>query len=764
MVESAGRALVVIDPPTVAVPGDGPVRSVDTAGLRQLGQKLSKTFAAYKSDRVIQEERWLRNLRQYLGYIDPDIESRMDPMRSKAYPKVTRIKCISTLARIMDLMFPSDDRNWTLEADPSADMKMEDVMLAIKKAQDRDQQAGSQPAPLTAEYVTSAVKEMAMERAANFSGLIDAQLQELGGDQSYDYVAINNEVVASGILYGIGVARGPYVREEKYTSWKWDEKKQQPVADTGTHYKPQFEVLNVWDYYPDLSAKRLENSDGYFTRTVMSKAQLRKLADREDFFGDVIRSYLTRMQGKGNFVQQKFESELRSMGIKQNVNEYKSETTKFEVITWHGMLDGGFLRMAGIEVPQSKVADQLEAEIWMIDDQVIKASLNPWAELNMSVRTIHTFIFDKDDTAPIGFGLPNIMRDTQMAICAATRMMMDNASVVCGPILELNTALLRADQDMTALSPWKIFYRDDEGQTAANPAVREIIIKSHIDELSKIIDMFIKFADMETFVNPMTGGDMSKMPSEPMRNAAGASMILGNAALPFKQIIRNFDKFTESMILSVVQFNVKFNEEKVKEASYQVIARGATSLIAKELRGMQIDYLSSSLTPEEKLHVDERKLVEAKFKVRDFAGMLVSVEEYMRRKSAQDQAAGLVQQLQQQNQEATTRNMFAQAYKAMTQGQKNQVTANADAVAMAMDILQKHSEMALANTEQPGSGGGTTQGPAIASGGPAVPDANQIPDPMQGSAPNSNAGLQVGGTGDLSGGGQGLPQAAQQLG
>jgi hypothetical protein len=54
------------------------------------------------------------------------------------------------------------------------------------------------------------------------------------------------------------------------------------------------------------------------------------------------------------------------------------------------------------------------------------------------VKTIHPFLFDEDDTSPIGQGLPNVMRDSQMSIAAATRMLLDNASVVCGPNLELN--------------------------------------------------------------------------------------------------------------------------------------------------------------------------------------------------------------------------------------------------------------------------------------------------------------------------------------
>ena len=99
---------------------------------------------------------------------------------------------------------------------------------------------------------------------------ITDQLEEIGGDQSYDYVALNKEVVSSGILYGVGVVVGPYARESKTASWELS-KQGQPVARTVTTYKPQFDFLRCWDFYPDMSAKRLEDGDGYFTRKVMSR-------------------------------------------------------------------------------------------------------------------------------------------------------------------------------------------------------------------------------------------------------------------------------------------------------------------------------------------------------------------------------------------------------------------------------------------------------------------------------------------------------------
>ena len=109
------------------------------------------------------------------------------------------------------------------------------------------------------------------------------------------------------------------------------------------------------------------------------------------------------------------------------------------------------------------------------------------------------------------------------------------------------------------------------------------------------------------------------MPSEPMRSAAGASMLRGDAALPFKDIVRNFDSFTQSMINALVQFNRKFNPGRAAEGDYNVIARGATSLIAKEVRGMQIDQLLQTmptLAESVTTHTDERKFAEAVYKVR----------------------------------------------------------------------------------------------------------------------------------------------------
>ena len=697
-----------LDPPSVKIAPveDVPTRVIKSEDLRQLGQNFAQLFTQYVSDRRIAELKWLRNLRQYLGIYDPEIEKELSANRSKAYPRLTRVKVISVLSRIMNLMFPGNERNWELRASPSPDMDPQDVMEALQKYMQKQQEAGLQ-VDMTDSLIETATQELAAERAEKLSLVIDDQLQELGGDQSQDYVTLNRKVAQSGILYGLGVMRGPFAKPVTVTKWGLDPMTRMPMPIPQTKYKPMYEFLPVWDFYPDMSAKTFAQMDGYFTRIVMSRSQVRALADRADFFGDQVKKYLNR-NPVGNYRPQPFETELRALGVKINVNEMKAETQKYEVIVWNGPVSGHLLSLAGVDVPDNKMSDDLDAEIWLIDGNVIKADINPWRKLGVDVKTIHTFLFDEDDTSPVGNGLPNVVRDSQMSIAAATRMLLDNASVVCGPNLELNTDLLRPDQDLTSTTAYKIWYREGMGVEAKFPAVRNVQIDSHMDELLKMIDLFMKFADMETFVGPATGGDMQRGFAEPMRTAAGASMLRGDAALPFKDIVRNFDVFTQSVINSLVQFNRKFNPGMAPEGDYNVIARGATSLIAKEVRGMQLDQMAATMTPDEKIHVDERKFVEARFQVRDLGNLLVSPEEAKRRQAATSQQAQQAQEQQQEMVAANIRKTLSDAFKNIAQGQKNSANADAVKIEAAMKVLEQGIQVGEGNEAGPQTGTGQT--------------------------------------------------------
>jgi hypothetical protein len=482
----------------------------------------------------------------------------------------------------------------------------------------------------------------------------------------------------SGIMYGMGVLKGPQARTHKQRRWRFDQEANKVVPSEEVTLVPQFEFVPLWDYYPDMSANYTHQMDGQFQRMVMSRAQVRKLADNSEFFGDVIKKYLADHQS-GNYKQKPFESELKAMGVNPNVNV--NDGRKYEIILWDGGLSGHFLRGAGIDIPEDKLHEMVSAVVWVLDGVVIRANLNPWAIAGEEnpISSYHHFIFEEDETLLTGTGLPFIMRDSQLGVCASARMILDNSGVVCGPQLEVNRSLLVPEANTTDVSAYRTWERDDESPATVNtPAVRSIQIDSHIDELLKVNELFRNFADQETFVSPQTGGDMQKGPSEPFRTAAGASMIQGQAALPFKDVVRNHDIFIESVIGSIILFNKYFNPKPSIKGDFQPVARGSTSLIAKEVRGMGYDSMAQTLQPEERLYIDWQRMLRERIAVRDMdPQVMVDRAEAKRREEAQAESQQKQAQQQEEVIRAEVRKTLAEAVKNLTQSDKNAAGAQA---------------------------------------------------------------------------------------
>jgi hypothetical protein len=123
-----------------------------------------------------------------------------------------------------------------------------------------------------------------------------------------------------------------------------------------------------------------------------------------------------------------------------------------------------------------------------------------------------------------------------------------------------------------------------------------------------------------------------------------------------------------------------------------VVARGATSLIAKEVRGMQLDTLVQTLTPEERDWVDMGKLTRARLASRDLTSIMVSEAEAQQNKESRQQAMASAQQDQEALGKATVREIYARAYKEITQGQKNASASDAQTAGTVIDILAHGQE------------------------------------------------------------------------
>lgn len=602
---------------------------LDTERLTKLGTQMRDRFKEYEKARQVREQQWLKNVRQYIGEYDPAILDKLAPEQSRAYPKITRVKCLALVARLHALLFPAGEKNWGVEASPKPHLPMERLQDITEKwlaEHEADPEARA-----TQKELDRLIKLLSDEIAKAMELVIDDQLKDASHAAVGDYTALVRRVLFSGVLYGCGVMKGPMTLSDKGAVLRVDDSGRPQVIELEM-YRPYFEPVSIWDYYPDFSAKEFHYMDGAFQRHVYPHAVFAELATRDDYLKDAVDQYL-RTHPEGNYTKRSYETELDTLSTEQQQTQ-PGQSKKYELFEFWGSVSGHDLRAAGIEVADADLGKAAYGCIWMIDDTVIKVAKAPY---DKQISMYHHFVFEEDEVNLTGSGLPVIMRDSQLGIATFTRMLVDNASSVCGPNVEVDIDQLQSGTDVSTIRPFKAWLKDNANPNGGK-AVQSIVFESHMTDLMAAIGMFREFADAETFVNPMTGGDMEQMPSEALRTQGNMSMAMGNAALPFKDIVRNFDRFTCSVINALVHWNLEYHEDADQlNGDLRPIAKGASSLMAKEVRAYVLDALSTTLSDEERIYINEEELLKERLSVRDLPleKLMATDEQVQQRRDAQ---------------------------------------------------------------------------------------------------------------------------------
>lgn len=649
---------------------------LDHTRLTNLGVTMSALFLTYENDRKSKEEQWLKNLRQFRGIYDPEIEKKIPADRSRAYPKLTRQKVIGTVARLMEMLFPRTEKNWNIEPSPLPNLSEEDTQAVLDKLQ-----AENPGAELDNEKIEKLIRELAVVKAARMGKTIDDQLAE------NEYVTLARRVIFSAVLYGVGLLEGPLVKKQK--ARKWVRENGRYIAKETEQLVPYAEHRRVWDWYPDFSGKTLGQGDGHFIRHVMSRQQVRALADRPDFLREKVLEWL-RLNDKGNYKERYWENEARSKkSDRENVQNINGR--KYEAHSWTGQVSGHDLAAAGVDIPEDKRSEMFEGSIWLLDNVVIKCRLNPLEKPN---RMLHAYIYEEDDINLAGQGLPEILRDSQMGACESIRMTFDNGSVVCGPMTEIQTERLMPGQD-TSIHAFKSFLVDPYNDNEGGPVVRPIDVNGHIPELLSIFSLCREIMDAEAALPPPSVGDVSQGGSEAMRTRGNLSMIMGAAALPIRDTVRNFDTFTTSFIGAMYDWNMEFNSDATIKGDYQVIARGSTSLIAKEVRSAGLDYMAQTLAPEERIFLKEKQFLIERLKVRDidFEDLMEEDDVVKAKQDAMSQAAQEDRQKQNELVDAQVKKTMSEFIKNLALAKKANTGADTDVYSVLMEAMNGAAEI-----------------------------------------------------------------------
>ena len=569
--------------------------------LASLGSILKSKYTEYKDARDDIEDDWIEDLRAFMGQYDPDVLSKIQSKgdRSQVYVGLTRTKVLAAYSRITDLLFQPGQKFFSIEKTPLSKQPLVEQELAERAALEI-QQAAEQVG-------TAGIEELVMARLGELTKEIEAETEQRVKNMEeaiLDQAVENNlegkmkDAIMEQVIFGTGAMKAGTLRIEKDHKWiKGDEGFNLIYEENAM---PEMEAVSIFDLYPDPHATSVDDMRDIFRRHIISRTEFNALKDYPGFNVDLINECI-EMNPEGNHDEAQHEVDRRNIA---NVNDSNTNTEKFEVLEYWGSLNGHDLEDAGVEFDEDDdLSMEYDANIWMVSGKVIKAQLNP---LPGGIIPYFIFPYEKNPHAFWGTGVPRMMRDSQATMNAATRIYLDNVALSSGPMVEVNTDIMASGEDPTELYPWRVFLR--EGGDGNQPMVRFYQPQSNSPALVSVIELFRRFADETTALPSYTHGQTQ---SSLNRTATGISILMSNANIVLKSVIKNIDDFlTKPMIRSLYDWNMTWNENENVKSDMRIVAKGSTALIQKEVQSQRLlQFLSLINNPLDAQMINREKLL-----------------------------------------------------------------------------------------------------------------------------------------------------------
>mgnify|MGYP003636006750 FL=1 len=526
--------------------------------INMLGTTLQRKADDQVALKQVIETRWLDDVRQYNGRYDNATESQIKNRKgSTVFANITRHKADSAEARLADMLFPTDDKNWGIQPTP------------VPELQDMKRTGGNAIGPDGTEVDVASEATRLMEEAARrakaMENEIDDQLNEC------DYNSEGRDVIHDAVLYGTGILKGPVIEGRYKKSWQNSEGSH--ALEVVQEIAPCARRVSPWDWFPDMSATRLDEAEFQFERHYFTRNELSNIARLPGFNEDAIREVLRSDGGKRRNSANTYMSQLREIS---GYSADLSSDNRYEVWEYHGPIDRGDLEASGLDCCEDEL-DTITGTVWFCDAKVLKVSLNPLATQEMPYSI---FCFSDDDSSIFGVGVPYLLRNTQSVYNSAWRMIMDNSGLSSGPQIVVNRQLIEpADGDWT-ITPHKIWHLKDKTRQV-HEAFGSFEISSHQGELANILQISRMLADEETSVPAISQG----VERGASQTAQGMSMLMNNANIVMKRAVKVWDdNVTRKMLRRFYDYNMQFSDKPEIKGDFQIDARGSSALMAREMQ------------------------------------------------------------------------------------------------------------------------------------------------------------------------------------
>jgi hypothetical protein len=520
-------------------------------------------------------ERLLKCERQRRGVYDPDKQMEIAKTGgSDIYMRLSDIKCRAAASWIKDVMTVSGQRPFdlTVSHDPEVPPEIRMSIIDLVKTEAMDYlQSGMAIHPETfrvrMEQVHDEILVKLREEAKNNAQRMRDKIDDQMSDGNFD--AAFRDYIDDFVTYPCAILKGPVVRRRKKMTWGPG---YTPVVTTT--FVREFARVAPFDIYP--SPNSGGPNDGWLIeRHRLSRSELQSMKGVPGYNDENIDQALERFGDQGFRTWLMGDQERDNLEGKPHSRLYNDAV--IEALEFWGSVSGEKLLDWGMPKSDIKSDKEYEINAWQIGPYVIKAVLNPDP---LGKRPYEVSQWNEIPGAFWGVALPEQMRDVQMMCNASARALANNMGIASGPQVEVTVDRLPDGEDVTSIYPWKLWQVTTDRTGGGQPAVRFYQPNMNADVLMNVYAQFAKQADEVTGIPNYVYG--SSGVSGAGRTASGLSMLMDNAAKGIKQAIATIDRAVAGVVKRLYIHNMMFDQDEYIKGDFQVVAKGAMGLIAKE--------------------------------------------------------------------------------------------------------------------------------------------------------------------------------------
>jgi hypothetical protein len=526
-------------------------------------------------------------------YTAAKLQQIRDAKQPAIYMMVASSKMRQVEALLRDVLLGTgSDKPWTLAPTPEPELPPQLVAAVTQQLAGEIQQAmmgGFMPTMQAAQArlremrdeLQPLLMEQAKKHAERMETKMEDQLVEGGILQALDSLVTDIGTFKSAFL------GGPFVRRKPVMSWSPDG--ELVVTDD---LVLEWERVDPFDMYPAPWAKNIQKDD-LIRRWRLSRGQLNELIGVEGFSEAAIRQVLTDYPS-GHREWQSIDSQVAAAEGKDQSDILESGL--YDTLQYWGSASGQMLLDWGMDASQVPDAQkEYQVEAWMVGTHVIKAVLNADP---LGRRPYYSTSYQIVPGSVWGNSPYDLCRDCQDMCNASARSLAANMGISSGPQVAVISNRIPAGEEITEMYPWKIwqFETDPMGSTAK--PIEFFQPGSNANELMAVFERFSLLADeyvgVPRYMAGFNGGEGGAG-----RTASGIALMVGNASKAIKQVVGSIDVYVITPLLErLYYYNMRYSDDPALKGDVKIVARGATSLIAKESAQVRLnEFLAATTNP-----------------------------------------------------------------------------------------------------------------------------------------------------------------------